>query len=49
MQGHTGLLQRALGEMEEDTHLDVGLDPLPLSETFGSAIQTFVSQVEMSA
>src|SRR5271157_3327076 len=45
MQGHTGLLQRALGEVEEDTHPDVHLDPLPLAKTFGSAIQTFVSQV----
>jgi predicted GTPase len=45
MQRHAALLQQALGAVEEDTHLDVALDPLPLSETFGSAIQTFVSEV----
>jgi len=45
VQGHTGFLQRSFAKLEDETHLDVELEPLALSESFRSASESFVSQV----
>lgn len=47
IQGHAGLLQRSFAKLEDETHLDVDLEPLALSESFRSAGESFVSQVAL--
>ncbi|MBX6314158.1 MAG: dynamin family protein [Isosphaeraceae bacterium] len=46
MQDHIGPLQQTLASLEEETHLDGGLEPLALSESFRSAGKSFVVQVK---
>ncbi len=47
VQRHAGLLQRSFAKLEDETLLDVDLEPLALSESFRSAGESFMSQVAL--